>query len=519
MEAFRKLSSQLQSVINQMTMSQKATILMFVMVVIISLFMLMMWGSRTEMRPVVDVNDKRATQIQTKLKEMGIKTDLKNGKVVVDAEKWDSVLMMLSDNNLLPEEVDYTWSKVLDDTSLTTTRSLREMKYKRALENSIGSIIKSMDPVTNAQVSISLPSDTVFLRDVPPVTASVVLKLTRNRRLNDEAVEAISYLVSHAVKGLDSENVVITDTAGRHYEQEDATSASGMADRYLKLKKAIEEDYATKARMALSFLNKVNAVATIELDMDVIREEWKDLDYQGTGPIAMRDSKSQSSSNSKSGGGDVGVDPNTRGDVEAFNGEKTETKEKTNDTTYDVDHIIKKIQRMPGTIKQRSIAVVIPYKRKPQTQKEKDEGLERASEPYSAEEIATFTQHIRSALDMKPDEKISMISALMEFDDEKQEESAFDNFQLFMSEYGRYLFLGTIVIVMLMVMVNMMKATALQMQEEREREFKFLEEQIETLDEPEILGAQGRLLQEKITEMVHDNPQRAARLANKWAKE
>ena len=237
MEALRRLSNQLQSVINQMTMSQKATILMFGMVVVISLFMLMMWGSRTEMRPVVDVNDSRATEIQTKLKEMGIKSDLKEGKVVVDSDKWDRVVMMLSDNNLLPEEVDYTWSKVLDDTSLTTTRSLREMKYKRALENSIGSIIETMDSISNAQVTITLPSDTVFLRDVPPVQASVLLKLARNRRLNDEAVEAITNLVANGVKGLEASQVAIIDTAGRSYKKEDMTSASGMADRYLKLKK------------------------------------------------------------------------------------------------------------------------------------------------------------------------------------------------------------------------------------------------------------------------------------------
>lgn len=519
MEALRRLSNQLQSVINQMTMSQKATILMFGMVVVISLFMLMMWGSRTEMRPVVDVNDSRATEIQTKLKEMGIKSDLKEGKVVVDSDKWDRVVMMLSDNNLLPEEVDYTWSKVLDDTSLTTTRSLREMKYKRALENSIGSIIETMDSISNAQVTITLPSDTVFLRDVPPVQASVLLKLARNRRLNDEAVEAITNLVANGVKGLEASQVAIIDTAGRSYKKEDMTSASGMADRYLKLKKAIEQDYATKARLALSFLSKVSAVATIELDMDIIREEWKDLDYQGTGPLAMRDSKEQSSSNSTTSGGDPGVDPNTRGDIESFNGEKTETKQKRNDTTYDVDHIIKKIQRMPGTIKKRSIAVVIPYKRLPYTAEQKEKGLERGSEAYANEDITKFTEHVRSALDMDPKEKISMISALMEFEDEKEEASSFETFEEIMSEYGRHLFLGAIVLGMLLVMVNMMKATTEGIKKEREREFEFLEQKTETLDEPEILGAQARLLQEKITEMVHDNPQRAARLVNKWARE
>lgn len=519
MDAFRRLSNQLQSVINQMTMSQKATILMFALVVIISLFMLMMWGSRSEMRPIVDVNDKRATEIQTKLKDLGIKTDLKNGKVVVDAEKWDRVTMMLAAENLLPAEMDYTWSNVLDDTSLTTTRSLREMKYKRALENSIGSIIESMDPVSDAQVTISLPSDTVFLRDVPPVTASVLLKLARKKRLAEESVEAITYLVSHGVKGLEPEQVAIIDSNGRQYKKEDMTSASGMADRYLKLKKTIEQDYATKARLALSFLNKVNAVATVDLDMDVIREEWKDLDYQNTGAIALRDTKSQSSSNSKSGGGNPGVSPNIGDSLNDTVGETSESKDKTNDTTYDVDTIMKTIQRMPGTIKKRSIAVVIPYKREPQTKEQREQGLERASAPYSAEEIATFTEHIRSALDMAADEKISMISALMEFEEEPEGETTYDLIRSFAAEYGRYIFLGTIVIVMLLVMVNMMKATTRQMQTEREREYQFLEEQVDTLDEPEVLGAQARLLQEKITEMVHDNPQRAARLANKWAKE
>lgn len=518
---FKRMLDQINSVFNNMTMSQKATMLMFFFVVVTSLVMLSVFSGRSTMRPIADTSDPRASEIQSKLDELNVDYELQKGKLVVDSEKWDLVQMKLAEHSLLPENMEFDWTDVLNDTSLTTTRRLRDMKYKKALENSLRNVLRKMNNVRDASVNITLQDDEVFLKDYPDVKASIMLTLSRTGRMSDENVQAVIDLVSYGVKGLKPENVSITDTRGTQYKSEDPGTVSGRAGARLKIKTHVEKMLGEKARAVLSNLGHVIAVATVEIDMDIVSKQTKDIDQQGTGAIAMKTtSEQEKDKNTQRDGGNVATTPNTRGNVEgAGAGTESEHSRKYNDTTYDVDHIIENIEKTPGVITKRSIAITIPYKELPLTDKQREAGEEPTLEPIKQEIIDQYTKHIQAALGMNAKtDQISIISQPIKT--AKQEEPSMVSHILEgVRENARSGLLLFAVAAIIIFMRSMMHKASEQMQSERDREFDFLETKQETLDEPEVLSGQARLLQEKVTEMIHDNPQRAARLVSKWVKE
>lgn len=168
----------------------------------------------------------QAGAVKKALEESGV-TDYKIGdngtSILVKKEDVDSLRMDLAVSGAAP--VSGTGYELFDSASFGMTEQERQVLYQRALEGEIRRSILTLSAVQEARVHLTMSSDSVFMRDPQPSSASIILQL--KSPLEADKVEGIVALVSGAVQNLSSENIKIIDTEGNLLNKQ-----SGNQDSY-----------------------------------------------------------------------------------------------------------------------------------------------------------------------------------------------------------------------------------------------------------------------------------------------
>jgi flagellar M-ring protein FliF len=115
-----------------------------------------------------------------------------------------------------------------------------QLRYQRALEADLARSVESLAAVATARVHLALPKSSPFLRDPPPATAMVLVRLKSRDRLADEQVSAIRMMVAASVPRLRQSDVSVLDQQGRLLSAAAAGSASQDA------RAALERDLARR---------------------------------------------------------------------------------------------------------------------------------------------------------------------------------------------------------------------------------------------------------------------------------
>src|SRR4051812_11734670 len=102
--------------------------------------------------------------------------------------------------------------EIFDKMSMGTTDFQQKIDYQRALEGEIDRAVQQINGITDADVQLVLPDDTLFVDQSSKASASVLL--TTAGQLDASTVSGVAHLVASAVKGLSLSNVTITDQTG-----------------------------------------------------------------------------------------------------------------------------------------------------------------------------------------------------------------------------------------------------------------------------------------------------------------
>lgn len=89
-----------------------------------------------------------------------------------------------------------------------------QQRYQHALEMDLARSIQTLEAVELARVHLALPKVSPFLRDAPPATAAVLVRLRAGRTLDDEQVATIQTLVAASVPRLRRDEVQVLDPRG-----------------------------------------------------------------------------------------------------------------------------------------------------------------------------------------------------------------------------------------------------------------------------------------------------------------
>lgn len=299
------------------------------------------------------LSPKASGQVLAALDAQGVAHDVRNSAIYVDATQRDTLRLTLAAEGLPAGDVN--GYELLDSLSgFGTTSQMFDAAYLRAKEGELARTIMANPQITAARVHIAAAGSSPFKR-AETQTASVSLR-GAGGGVTDDTAEAIRFLVSSAVSGLQPDNVSVIDAdRGTVIAQNDAASPQQLGlDRADILKRNVE-------RIVEARTGSGNAVVEVNVETLTDDELITERLFDPEGRVVVSTQTNETSRNSQnSEGGDVTVASNLpEGDgagAGQSNSQDTQTQETVN---YELSETTRELRKLPGSIRRISVAVLV----------------------------------------------------------------------------------------------------------------------------------------------------------------
>jgi len=418
--------------------------------------------------------------------------------------------------------------EIFEEPKLGTTQFQENVNYIRAVEGELTRTIKQLDAVMDAKVNISLPKDSIFVRQEDEAKASVVIKLWPDKDLTKEQVKAIVFLVSRAVPNLKPENVTVVDNRGRVLSDLiDEESANESGDKTVDLKRKLERQLEKDIQSMLAKVvgpERVVVKASVELETGKVHQKDEIYDPDKVAVVSERKIKESETEESQT----INAPPGTPTNVPPVmntpvmgGGKKKEKSDIT--TNYDVSKSMIETQKPLFTIKKVSIGVVIDGKYK--EIKDKDGNIIKQFEPRSQQELQSYENLIKSAIGFDPNrgDQVTVISVPFEATPTQEE----------VSTKQQNLIMYVIAVILLLLILGLLAFIFIKKKKQKKEEIiaattlsvplagVAAEALAKGYEEEKGLVSEIEKLPEylKILEIAEKNPQMIANIITKWIKE
>lgn len=313
-------------------------------------------------------------QITGELHTMGVDYKSDNGTIYVDKAKEDSARMQLANEGYPKSAPNYDF--FTKNVGVMTTDEERKIIQQYSLEERLGAIIKTMDSVNTAYVTISLPENTSYAwqDNKSSATASVAIGLVNGKTLDSNKVKGIKQLVSRSVPNLTPDNVTVLDTstgdelATASSSETDGSSQITLSEFKLTIEKQYEDNLQKKILNLLAqAYGRGNISVSVKSKMDLDKKIQDIVTYTpsvsgGKGIVSHSEETTETQTNSPGAGGVAGAQSNTDTTatypgVTVSGGVITTRDSKTYD--YLVNKVQEQIQSNAAALDDLTVAVVI----------------------------------------------------------------------------------------------------------------------------------------------------------------
>jgi flagellar M-ring protein FliF len=256
--------SSLRELIAEASPLRRATLALLVLLPLALLAAAYVWFNPPVYRVLfTHLSDRASGEVITALEQIDIPYRLSavDGTIEVPAEQLHAARYRLAARGLPKSDSDA--EDELDRAPSFGASSLQEQqRYQRALEVDLARSIQRLEAVELARVHLALPKVSPFLRDAPPATAAVLVRLRRGAHLSAEQVATIQALVAAGVPRLKRADVQVFDPSG-------VLLGSAVPEAVQSQRLALEQDLAQRALAVLTpWLGKdrvsVQVTATLE---------------------------------------------------------------------------------------------------------------------------------------------------------------------------------------------------------------------------------------------------------------
>jgi flagellar M-ring protein FliF len=276
---------------------------------------------------------------------------------------------------------------------MASTSEQQRQNNRSCLQNEIANMVESVGPVESAQVTLTLPETELFTEEQTDAKASITVD-TQGQRLADGHVRAITALAVNSAKGLNTDNVAITDDSGHLYSGDDA--GGDLTAAQLKLKVQATRNQQIEQKLLGQFEDiagkgKVKVISNVELDMDTIQREVKDVGgpENERGPLVSRKYEDEVLRRAdEATGGTAGTGTNINGEEGGVIGDADETGAGEDRRlaipvdgegdgagytklgaaeTFSNDEVREAISVAQGAVKENRLAIVLDTSVKPET--------------------------------------------------------------------------------------------------------------------------------------------------------
>lgn len=404
----KEMLQQILSITKEFTTLQKVIALCILAGAMGGLLMLSMGGKATNYQVLYSsMTQEDAAEVVAKLKEQLIPYELDmNGTVVkVPADKVLDTRLSLAGSGL-PRGGGIGF-EIFDKTSFGTTDFVQKMNYQRALQGELARTIRQFQQVQEARVHIAAPTESVFIEDKKPPSASVSIKLRGNNQLEQKQIQAIVNLVASSVQGLTEDNITVVDTAGRLLFRKRGGEMGQMSDSQLEYQQNTEKALRDKLETMFEQVAGVGkAIARVAVELDFNQTETTEEVFDPEGQV-VRSEQLLNEGNAQAGSGSQGI-PGVKGNLATFAetgaaGGGSEASGSRNNVTrnYEVSKTVKKVKGSLGKIKRLSVAVMVDGTY--------EKGVDKDGKPTikyiqrSADDLKWYEKMAKNAVGFDPD--------------------------------------------------------------------------------------------------------------------
>ena len=393
-----KSTANLMAALERLRSSPKIILLISASAAISIIIALIFWAKSPDYRVLYsNISDQDGGAIVAQLTQMNVpyRFQERGGAIMVPEDKVHEARLTLAQLGL--PKGGAVGFELLDQEKFGISQFSEQVNFQRALEGELARTIETLGTVQNARVHLAMPKPSMFVREQKPPSAAVTVTLKNGRTLDSGQVNAITYLISSAVPGLNADNVTIVDQSGRLLTQ---SGGQAMQTTQLKYTSEVEADYQQRIQTILAtIVGRNNVKAQVTAQIDFTQHEQTAEQYQpNSSPDKMAIRSRQTSDaeqGSKNGVGGVpgalsnqppvpATAPITQPPVanqpaqgnNAANNNATQAagtaettvatpmpfnNRKDNTTNYELDRTLTHIKRSTGSIERLSVAVVVNY--------------------------------------------------------------------------------------------------------------------------------------------------------------
>ena len=245
-------------------------------------YLVLQQPERTTLYASLPENEKARIVDALKNANVDVALDPSSGEVLVPTNDFHRSRILLAAQGLPASMPD--GYKQLDDMPMGTSRSVENMRLKHSQEIELARSISEIDSIVSTRVHLAIPEKSVFVRNNPEPTASVMVQMANGRVLGRQQVDAIVHLVSSSVPGMPKQNVTIIDQNGTLLSQGNSDLAGRLSDSELEYRMRLENIYRTRiVSLVTPIVGAGNVNAQVNLDIDFTRSELTEekVDPQG----------------------------------------------------------------------------------------------------------------------------------------------------------------------------------------------------------------------------------------------
>ena len=336
------------------------------------------WAMRPSFVPLGDrLGERSSGDIVNYLRarDLPFEIDDRSGMILVPDDKLRELRMQLATDGLSSTD-SAGIDSLQQNQSLGTSQFMEQARYQHALEKELGRTISNLRGVDSVRVHLAMTKRSSFVRNRSKSSASVMLKMTPGRVLDEGQIQGIVHLIATSVPYMELSRVSVVDHWGRLLSKENDGSALGLSSRQFEFTRNYEQTYIERIESLLSpIVGRGKVQAKVNLTLDFTQNQRRDEIYSGN-PQKMRSEQiqDQSSGSASFNGGIPGALTNqppaggTLGTADSQTADALISEEgsasagnfnKSTTRNYELDKTVTSTQDAPGRLLKLSVAVII----------------------------------------------------------------------------------------------------------------------------------------------------------------
>ena len=361
------------------------------------------WGKEADYRPLGTYQTEELISTLDFLDKQEIKYKLDGSSVLVISDDYQKIKLLMTRAGLVNDNSDNGDDILLQDMGFGVSQRVEKERLKLSRERQLALAIKEMKNITNAQVLLAIPKESVFARKEKEASATVVVTTTRSYSLSSQEIDSIVDVVASAVQGLSPNNVTVTDQRGRLLHSGSKSGLSAQSSVEFAMQRAREEEYKAKIdAILIPVLGLANYTSEVDLAMDFTAIEETKKTFNPSNPAVRSEMLVETKSTTSSSGsipGALSNQPPVASSIPekikeggATSGGTDGNSHNESTRNYEVDTTVTHIKHEVGTVDRLAVSVALDYVAV------KNEAGEVSYSPRSAEEVANIRRLLSGGL-------------------------------------------------------------------------------------------------------------------------